>query len=127
MIEGNQLTLTQNEWSTKMSASVTAYQMFAQIFHMNIVTLAHVNETPVEPTKPQALLDRFIRRLKPFEPARTAVVRRPLDNSGHCQLGSAASAALFPSRAMREQASALREAGRMVSDTTRRASHSLLL
>ena len=61
--------------------------------------------------------------MKAFEPSRTTVVRRPRDNAGHVQLGSAATAALFPSRAMRQQAMAIREAGRQVQSTTRFAQH----
>ena len=97
--------------------------MFSQLFLCNIIELSHPNEAPVDAAKPQALLDRLIRRLKPFEPARTMVVRRPRDNAGHVQLGSAATAALFPSRVMRDQALALRDAGRAVTSDTRVASH----
>ena len=121
--EGNQLAMSEQDWTTKMSANTLAFQMFSQLRYCNIIDLAFPNEAPVEAARPQALLDRLIRRLKPFEPARTTVVRRPKDNAGHVQLGSATTAALFPSRAMRDQAVALREAGRLVNPTTRVASH----
>ena len=81
-----------------MSVTTTAYSMFAQQFLFNVINLAHVNDGPVDAAKPQALVDRLVKRMKSFEPARTAIVRQPIDNAGLCQLGSASTAALFPSR-----------------------------
>ena len=74
------------------------YAMFAEQHLFNIINLAHVNEIPIDEKKPEHLIERLCKRIRVFEPETTAIVRRAVDNAGLCQLGSASTAALFPSR-----------------------------
>ena len=91
-----------------VACHVVAYTMFSKIKNINFLNLTQVNDPFVADAKASMFINRLASRISGWIPEKSAPTA-PIHTGGFL-MGSAASAALFPSKKARETAMAVQAA-----------------